>query len=168
MTTTIAQVLEALWVPGSVFVNGVDMGMVADVALDRQEEEAEVVAAYEFGLDPVEDHYLGERWSIAWALRNFTQAALDEAYPRLAVANGLEYPGTVTNAGARKSSHAVVVRFVPNDPVHPTVEFPAAIPKAAATFQPGFGYEPETLLAVSFLGLRDPGTGEVVKWGVGI
>jgi hypothetical protein len=166
---TVAQVLEAMKVPGSVLINGQDMGMIADVVVRRAEVEAEVVAAYEFGLEPVEDHYLGERWSIALGLRNFVQANLDEAFPRLSVASGLEYPGTVLAAGTRRSSHATVVRFEPNDTAsHPAVEFPSAIPMAAQTFEMSFGYEPETLLAVAFMGLRDPGTGELVKIGIGI
>jgi len=167
--TTVAEVLEALKVPGTVFVGGVSMGMVADVVVRRREIEAEAVAALEFGMEIVEDHYLGEAWSIAWAFRNWTQAKLAEALPRLSVGSGIEYPGSVLAAGTRKSSHARVVRFVPNDSANqPTVEFPSAIPMAAQTFELKFGYEPETLIGVSFLGIRDPGTGELFKMGVGI
>ena len=166
---TVAQVLEALWVPGTVRVDGTDMGMIADVVVRRSEMTAEEIVAYEFGLETVEDHYLGERWVIALALRNYTPANLAKALPRLTVGSNMEYPGTVTQAGARRSSHAVVVRFEPNDTTnHPAVEFPSAIPTHAETFELEFGYDPETVLAVAFLGLRDPGTGELVKVGIGV
>lgn len=165
---TVAQVLEALWVPGTLFVDGQDVGLIADVAIANEQVASEEVAAYEFGLEAVEDHYLGERWGIAFALRNFVQANLDASYPRHAVPNGLEYPNTI-QAGTRRSAHARVIRYVPNDVAnHPTVEFPSAIVRGSQTFQVNFGYEPETLLAVSFLGLRDPGTGELFKMGIGI
>ena len=139
--------------------SGTDLGLVLDAVVERVESKIEIVAA-EFGIEPVEGIWLGERWAFAFSLRGWSDDAYATLFPNTFAGSvagriGLRSPGTF-RAGNRLSGRSVVLRFTPDDPANQFgVVVYRAIPWLAETVRVDFANDSEVLLEAGFVAIRD-------------
>jgi len=111
---------------------GTALGLVRQIAIRILTARAEVVAE-EYGIEAVEQLYLGQRWVLAGTMRSLDDDAVQRLFPSTAVGattqhRVISYPGT-ERAGTLRSASSVVLCFSPDDlDHHPMVIFHRALP----------------------------------------
>lgn len=96
---------------------GTILGTIQAVELE-QEIEAEDVTAEEYGGEPVDAVFLGERWRIRAQLGNLDTSGLAQAFLETSAGSGLRYftwPHTSFKPGGLMSSKRVDLLFAPRD-----------------------------------------------------
>lgn len=177
MSATLAEIVEALSVPGKIHIDpadvtdatsGTSLGAVRDVVVERREPTQQETLAFEYGMEPIEVYNMGARFALTFALRGDPAQAFQTLFPdenfQGSTSNvyGYRYPGS-HRAGTRRSANAVVARFTPDDPTHHRgVIFYRALPKAAEVLQLPHQTGQELTWALSLLATRNP-IGEAVE-----
>ena len=167
--------LQAMYLPGRLSValssqtydfstayphGGTALGLVRDVQV-RRTEGREMIIAEEFGQEIIDELYLAESWSMAFALRGMDQDALSAIFPNATTGSvskqkGVVYPGATIAPGTLKASTAIKMLFTPNDTTnHHAVYFPNAIPEVSEALAVDFARSAELMMACAFRAIRD-------------
>lgn len=170
--------LQAMYAPGRLSValsnqtydfstvyphGGTALGLVRDVQI-RRTEGRELIVAEEFGQEVIDELYLAESWSMAFALRGMDQDALSAIFPNPATGSvskqkGVVYPGTTIAPGMLKAGSAIKMLFTPNDTTnHHAVYFPNAVPEVSEALAIDFVRSAEVMVACAFRAIRDGST----------
>jgi len=157
-------VLQALRVPGTVTFDGQDLGLLRDVMLNRTAPRTPIEPE-EFGVEVVDQVFVGADYEIGLALRGFETAVVAKVFPNI-VAGQVTYPGA-KKAGYFLSQDAAALTFTPIDSNHPPVTFAMAIPGPAEVLEVSLAHRTEFLLLCKFRSIRDSATPEgSVAWGL--
>jgi hypothetical protein len=119
-----------------------------------------MIVAEEFGQEIVDELYMAESWTMAFALRGMDDDALGALFPNTSAGStagkkGIVYPGATISPGTLKAASAIKMLFTPNDTTnHHAVYFPNAIPEVAESLSIDFVRSSEVIIACAFRALR--------------
>lgn len=158
---------------------GVEVGPIADFRATRSEGTYQV-RAEEWGVEVVDDLYLGETWALSFALRGWRQTAdqsgllLTYLFPNVATGTTTRRPVIASSStnqllpGYSKGNHAGALRlvFYPDDPERmPGLVAYRVIPKVARVLELPFMPREEQRILIGFVCVRPAAGSPAVRWG---